>query len=65
MYSVTAELCLLGSTYGASLCARTAVDAGISVNYIYAVTLRNSLYGTFSCTCAAADAIISNLKCHG
>ena len=65
MYSVTAELCLLGSTYGASLCARTAVDAGISVNYVYAVALRYSLYGTLSCASTATDAIFSNLKCHG
>jgi len=57
-------LSLLGSAYGASICARTAVDALVSVNYIYAITLGNSFNGTLSCACATADAIFSNFVCH-
>ena len=58
------KLSLLGSAYGASLCARAAVDALISVDYIYAITLSDSFNGTLSCACAATDAIFRNSVCH-
>ena len=59
------ELLSLGSIHRAGVSASAAIDALVSVDYVYAVTLRNSLYRTLSCTCAAADAIFVNLECHG
>ena len=37
----------LDSAGGAGSSAGTAVDAGISVDYILAISLRDSAYGTF------------------
>ena len=64
MYPLSGKLSLLGSAYGACLCARAAVDALISVDYIYAITLSDSLNGTLSCASAATDAIFRNSVCH-
>ena len=66
MYSLFGhQLCLLRSAYRACVCARAAIDALIGIDYIYAVTLGNSLNGALSCACAATDAIFGNLVCHG
>jgi hypothetical protein len=55
---------LLGSTYGASACARTAVDAGILVDYVLVLALGNCVNGALVSTCTACDAIIINLISH-
>ena len=64
MYSafyVWAELLSLGSLNRASICARTAVNALVGVNYVLAVLLADSLNGAFLSASAASDAIISIL----
>ena len=48
----------------AGACAGSAVDALVSVDYILTVTLGDSLYRTFSSTCATANAGISNFVSH-
>lgn len=58
------RLCLLGSSDGASVCASAALDAGISVDYILSVALRNSFNGALCCASAAGDAIVRNYICH-
>ena len=52
------------SRNGANLCASAAINAGVSVNYILAVALGNSLYGAAICAGAAGDAVITNYICH-
>jgi hypothetical protein len=59
------KLFLNGSVNGAGLCAVSAIDACLSVDNELAVTLSNSLNGAICSACAASDAIIGNLKCHG
>ena len=58
------KLSLNRSTYRACICACTAVDAKVSVDFVLAVTLCDSLNGTLSSASAASDAVISNLECH-
>ncbi len=58
------RLCLYGCLYRASSCASSAIDAGICVDNIDAVSLRDSLYRAFSCASSACDASISNLISH-
>ena len=57
-------LFLNGCVYGASICARTAADALVSVDNVLAVTLRNAGSGATVCACATSDALVTNLKCH-
>ena len=57
-------LLLLGSTNGASTCARTAVDALSSIDNVLVFALRDAAYGTLVRACAARDAIIINLISH-
>ena len=54
----------LGSLNGASVCARAAVDALVSVDLVLAVSLVDSLGGAVLSASAAGDAIIANLVCH-
>jgi hypothetical protein len=46
------------SAYRTYACARTAVDAGISVDNVLAISLGNSANGALVGTSAASDAII-------
>lgn len=46
-------------------CTSTAIDAGISVDNVFSVALRNSAYRTFASACAAAYAAVVNYICHG
>jgi hypothetical protein len=48
----------------ASVSARTAVDAVVSVDYVLAITLADSAYRALIGTSAAGDAIIRNYVCH-
>ena len=57
-------LLLNGSAYRTSVCARTAADALVSVNYVLTVALGNATCGASINACAAANALIRNLKCH-
>jgi hypothetical protein len=59
------ELFLYRSAYRAGLSAVSAAEAGIRLDNVNAVTLSDAHYRTISSTCAACDAIFSNLKCHG
>ena len=59
------RLCLSGCANGANLSTVSAIDAGVSVDLVLAVTLGDSLNGALGCASTATDAIISNLKCHG
>ena len=58
------RLCLLGCTYGAGSCTRTAVDAAFCVDNILAVALGNSVYGAITCTSTAADALVTDGVSH-
>ena len=61
MYS---ELVLNGSANRAYVCAVTAGNALISIDYELAITLRNAGSGATVCACATSDALVSNLECH-
>ena len=63
-YRLSVESLSLGSLNGASVCARAAVDALVSVDLVLAVSLVDSLGGAVLCASAAGDAIIANLVCH-
>ena len=54
----------LDSASGAGSSAGTAVDAGISIDYILAVSLRNSANGTFGSAASAAYTSVTNNVCH-
>ena len=58
------KLLSLRSVYRASICARTAVDADISVDLVLAVTLGDSVHGAALSSSAASDASIGNLVSH-
>ena len=58
------ELFLSGSANGANICAVTAGDALISIDYELAVALGNATGGAAICACAASDALITNLESH-
>lgn len=64
VFFVSVKLFSLGCSDGASICTSAAIDAGISVDYILAVALRDSLYGAALCASAARDAGIVNNICH-
>ena len=59
------ELVSLRSVNRASVCAGAAVDALVSVDYVLAVALSDSLSGAVLSASAARDAIVGNLVCHG
>ena len=61
MYS---ELFLSRSANRAYVCAVTAGDALISIDYELAITLGNARSGATVCTCTARDALITNLESH-
>ena len=63
-FYVWAELLSLGSLNRASICARTAVNALVRVNYVLAVLLADSLNGAFLSASAASDAIIIDFVSH-
>ena len=46
-------------------CAGTAVDAGISVDNVLAISFRNSAYWTFASASAAAYTAVVDYICHG
>ncbi len=48
----------------ARVCARTAANALVGIDYIFAVALGNATGGTSIYTCTARDALIGNLVCH-
>jgi hypothetical protein len=58
------KLFLSGSTNGAYVCAVTAGDALISIDYVLAVTLGNARGRAAVCACATSDALITNLESH-
>jgi hypothetical protein len=61
MYS---ELFLRGSTNRAYVCAVTAGDALVSIDYELAIALGNARGGATVCACTARDALITNLESH-
>ena len=58
-------LVLYGSVNRASLCTASARNALVSVDNELTVALGNAGSGASICACAAADALVSNLVCHG
>ena len=58
------KLFLCRSAYRTCICARTAADALVSVNNVFAVTLGNATGRASVGACAAADALVRNLVCH-
>lgn len=58
------ELTLLNRACWASACACTAINAGISSNFIFSIASRDSAYWTFPFTCSAAYTRIINYICH-
>ncbi len=48
----------------ARVCARTAANALVSIDYVFAVALGNATGGARVCTCTTADALVGNLVCH-
>ena len=59
------ELLSLGSIHRAGVSASAAIDALVSVDYVYAVTFRDCFSGAVLSASAAGNAIIRNLVCHG
>jgi hypothetical protein len=57
-------LCLLNSTSRACTSAGTAIDAGISVDLVLAISLSDSSYRALASAGAAAYACIVNYICH-
>jgi hypothetical protein len=57
-------LFLGGSANGAGVRAGTALDAGIRVDHVLAVSLADRVHGALGGTGAAADAFIGNLVSH-
>ena len=58
------ELFLSRSAYGASVSARAAAYALVSVDNVLAITLGNATGGACISASATSDAFIRNLKCH-
>ena len=58
------KLFLRGSSNRASVCARAAAYALVSVDNVNAVALRDATGGASVSTSTASDAIFRNLKCH-
>lgn len=54
----------MDSAYGASINARSAVDAGIGVDYTLRTLLADSVNGTGILTCCTVCAIFSNSMGH-
>lgn len=54
----------LGSVNGTYARASTAFKTFVSVDNVLAVLFGNAVNRTFSSTCTAADAVVSNLVCH-
>lgn len=52
------------STNRTYTCTGTALDALISINYIFGITLGNSFNGAFCFTSAAAEALIADYISH-
>lgn len=52
------RLSLLGCAYRTCACTSAAVDTGIGVDNILAVSLGNSSYRAAVCTSTAADALV-------
>ena len=57
-------LCLLGCAYRAVALASSAIDAGVLVDDVDAVSLGNSSDGAVCCAGTAGDASITDLICH-
>ena len=58
------ELFLSRSAYGASVSARAAAYALVSVDNVLAVTLGNATGGATLSASATSDALVRNLVCH-
>ena len=58
------KLVLLDCAGGAGSSAGAALDAGISVDYVLAISLRDRAYGTFAGAASAANAGIGDNVCH-
>lgn len=58
------ELFCLRSTNGTYVCAVAAINASVSVDYVFAVAFSDAGYGAFRCAYAAADAIVVNDVSH-
>ena len=57
-------LSLLGSFYGAVVCASAAFDALFCINNVLAVAFLDSFYRAVLCASTTADASIGNYICH-
>jgi hypothetical protein len=58
------ELSLGGSAYGADTGASAAGHAGIGIDVVLALALRDGGNGTFLSARAAGDALVTDLICH-
>ena len=58
------KLFLRGSANRAYVCAVTAGDALISIDYELAITLGNARSGATVCACTTRDALVTNLESH-
>ena len=61
---IKGKLFLRRSTYRTSVCARTAADALVSVDYVLAIALGDAAGGASVCASATADAFVRNFVCH-
>ena len=57
-------LSLLRRTDGTSICTSAALEAGLCVDYVLAITLGNCPNGTCVCTSTALDTCITDCICH-
>ena len=58
------QLFSLGSTDRAGICTSTAVNAGVGINYEFAVSFGDRFNRTAALASAAGNAVITDFVCH-
>lgn len=64
MYVRGNSLALADSACRADTSTCSAADACVRIDHVFAISLGNSVYGTFACAGTAAYASIVNYICH-
>ena len=64
MFLLWEKLFLSGCANRACVCARTAANTLVSIDYVFAITLGDAAGRASILASAAADAFIGNLVCH-
>jgi len=64
MFLLKEKLFLSGCANRTCVCARTAANALVSIDYVFAITFGDATGRTCILASAAADALIGNFVCH-